>query len=78
MEKLDDQNPGPKALTRSNKGQERREQRKCQARSDCQRSDVEVCVCVSGSLRGRRSEEKMQSNTSSPWGSRVPLESQRG
>ena len=33
---------------------------------------------VSGSLRGRRSEEMIQSNTSSPRGSEVPLESQRG
>ena len=32
---------------------------------------------VSGSLRGRRSEETTQSNTSSPWGSEVPLEFQR-
>ena len=35
-------------------------------------------VGVSGSLRRRRSEEITQSNTSSPWGSEVPLESQRG
>ena len=35
-------------------------------------------VGVSGSLRGRRSEEMTQSNTSSPRGSEVPLESQRG
>ena len=35
-------------------------------------------VGVSGSLRGRRSEEMTQSNTSSPWESEVPLESQRG
>ena len=35
-------------------------------------------VGVSGSLRERRSEEMTQSNTSSPWGSEVPLESQRG
>ena len=34
-------------------------------------------VGVSGSLRGRRSEEMTQSNTSSPRGSEVPLESQR-
>ena len=33
-------------------------------------------VGVSGSLRGRRSEEMTQSNTSSPRGSEVPLESQ--
>ena len=36
-----------------------------------------VCVCVSGSLRGRRSEEMTQLNTSSPRGSEVPLESQK-
>ena len=35
-------------------------------------------VGVSGSLRGRRSEEMTQSNTSFPRGSEVPLESQRG
>ena len=36
-----------------------------------------IWVGVSGSLRGRRSEEMTQSNTSSPQGSEVPLESQR-
>ena len=35
-------------------------------------------VGMSGSLRGRRSEEMAQSNTSSPQGSEVPFESQRG
>ena len=35
-------------------------------------------VGVSGSLRGRRSEEMTQSNTSSPRGSEVPVESQSG
>ena len=35
-------------------------------------------VGVSGSLRGRRSEEMTQSNTSSLWGSEVTLEPQRG
>ena len=35
-------------------------------------------VDVSRSLRVRRSEKITQSNTSSPWGSEVPLESQRG
>ena len=35
-------------------------------------------VGVSGSLRGRRSEEMTQSNTSSPRGSEVPLEFQKG
>ena len=33
---------------------------------------------VSGSLRGRRSEEITQSNAFYPLGSEVPLESQRG
>ena len=35
-------------------------------------------VGVSGLLRGRRSEEMTQLNTSSPRGSEVPLESQSG
>ena len=35
-------------------------------------------VGVSGSLRGSRSEEMTQSNTSFPLGSEVPFESQRG
>ena len=35
-------------------------------------------VGVSESLRGRRSEKMNQSNTSSPRGLDVPLESQRG
>ena len=35
-------------------------------------------VGVSEPLRERRSEEMTQSNTSSPRGSEVPLESQRG
>ena len=35
-------------------------------------------VGVSGSLRGKRSEEMTQSNTSSQLGSEVTLESQRG
>ena len=35
-------------------------------------------VGMSGSLRGKRSEEMTQSNTSSLRGSEVPLESQRG
>ena len=37
-----DQNPGSEAPPRSNRGQERKEQRKCQERSDCQKSDGEV------------------------------------
>ena len=35
-----DQNPGSEAFTRSQTGRERREQKKCQGRSDCQRIDV--------------------------------------
>ena len=35
-------------------------------------------VGVSASLRGRRSEEMTQSNTSSLWGSEVPIEFHRG
>ena len=37
-----DQNPGSKAPSRSKIGRERREQRKCQGRSDCQKSDRRV------------------------------------
>ena len=33
---------------------------------------------MSGSLRGRKSDEMTQSNISSPWGSEVPFESQKG
>ena len=40
-----DQNPNPEAPPRSKKGQEKREQGRCQERSDCQRSDVEGWVC---------------------------------
>ena len=39
------QNPGPQAPPRSKKGQERREQRRCQEKSDYQRSNVEGWVC---------------------------------
>ena len=35
-------------------------------------------VGMSESLKGRRSEEMTQSNTSSPWGLEVLFESQRG
>ena len=46
MEELvDGQNPGPVAPPWSRKGQERREQRRCQEKSDCQRSDGEGWVC---------------------------------
>ena len=41
------------------------------------KGDVRGRVGVSGSLRVRRSEEMTQSNTSSPRGSEVPLESLR-
>ena len=39
------QNPGPEAPPMSKKGQEKREQRRCQDRSDYQRSDVEGWMC---------------------------------
>ena len=46
MEELvDGQNSGPVAPPRSRKEQERREQRKCQGKSDCQRSDGKGWVC---------------------------------
>ena len=35
-------------------------------------------VGMSGLLKRRRTEEMNQINTSSPWGSEVPFESQRG
>ena len=38
-------NLGPEAPPRSKKGQERREQRRCQEKSNCKRSDVEGWVC---------------------------------
>ena len=38
------QNLGPVAPPRSRKGQEKREQRRCHKRSDCQWSDVEGLV----------------------------------
>ena len=44
-ELVDGQNPGPGALPRSKKGQEKREQRRCQESSNCQRSDGEGWVC---------------------------------
>ena len=44
-ELVDGQNPGPEAPPRSKKGQERREQRRCQERSECQRSDGKGLVC---------------------------------
>ena len=66
-ELVDGQNPGSEAPPRSKKGPERREQRKCQGRNDCQRSDGEEWVCQ-GHCGERRSEEMTQSNTSSPWG----------
>ena len=43
-ELVGDQNPGPEAPNRSKKKQ-KREQRKCQGRSNCQWSNVEGWVC---------------------------------
>ena len=39
------QNQGPEATPRIKKEQEKKEQRRCQGRSDCQRSDREGWVC---------------------------------
>ena len=68
--------PDPEAPPRSKKGQKRRKQRRFQE----ERLSEEQWrrVGVSGSLRGRRSEEMTQSNTSSPQGSQVLFEFQRG
>ena len=44
-ELVDGQDQGPEAPPRSKKKQEKREQRRCQEWSDCQRSDGEGWVC---------------------------------
>ena len=44
-ELVGDQNPSPEAPPRSKIALERREQRRCQGRSDYQRSDEEEHVC---------------------------------
>ena len=41
VESVGDQNPDFEAPSRSKIGQERKEQRRCQGKSDCQRSDEE-------------------------------------
>ena len=46
------QNPGPEAPPRSKEKQEEREQRRCQERSDCQRSDEERWVRQSFERKG--------------------------
>ena len=60
--------------------QERAREKEAKEMSGEERLPEERCrrVGVSGSLRGRRSEEKTQSNTSSPRGLELLLESQRG
>ena len=45
VELVGGQNPGPVAPPMSKKGQEKRGQKRCQERSDCQRSDGEGWVC---------------------------------
>ena len=45
VELVGDQNPGAKAPPGRKRGQERREQRRCQEMSDCQRSNGEQYVC---------------------------------
>ena len=44
-ELINDQNPGPETPPMSKKGQEKREQRRSQENSDCQRSDRVGYVC---------------------------------
>ena len=39
VELVGDQNPGSEAPPRSKTGREKKEQRRCKGRSDCQRSD---------------------------------------
>ena len=69
------QNPGPEAPPRSKKGQDGAKEMSGEERLPEEQSRR---MGVSGSLRGRRSEEMTQSHTSSSWGSEVLLESQRG
>ena len=47
VELVGDQNPGSEAPPWSKIGRERKEQRRCQGRSHCQRSDEEKLVCQS-------------------------------
>ena len=60
--------------------QERAREDGAKEMSGVERLPEERCrkVGVSESLRRRKSEDMTQSNTSSPRGSEVPLESQRG
>ena len=75
-ELVDGQNPDLKHLRGAGKG--KRGGSKGDVRRGATARGAMEKVGVSGSLRGRRSEEITQSNTSSPRGSEVPLESQRG
>ena len=70
VELVGDQNSGPEAPCRSRKGRER-EQRKCQERSDGEGGGY-VRV-IKGEIR-RDDPVKYYL----PWGTEVPLESQRG
>ena len=71
-ELVGNQNPGPEAPPRSNK-RAREDGAKEMSAGERWRN-----VGMSRSLRGRRSEEMIQSNTSSPRGSEVFFESQSG
>ena len=71
-ELVGNQKPGPEAPPMSKIGKERREQRKCQGRSDCHKQ-MEKSTYVR--VIGR--EDMIQLNTSSSQGSEVPFESQR-
>ena len=71
------QNPGPEGPPRSRKRQENREQKEMSGEERLPEERWRK-VGVSETLRGRRSEEMTQSNTSSPRGSEVSFESQRG
>ena len=77
-ELVGDQNQGPVAPPRCRNARER--EKGVKKMSGEERLPEEQCTTVgmSGSLRGRRSEEMNQPNTSSPRGSEVPFESQRG
>ena len=63
------QNPGPEAPPMSKKGGSKRY---------VMGGATARGVGMSGSLKGRRSEEMTQSNTSSPWGQKYLLSCRRG
>ena len=72
IELVGGQNPAPEASSRGQEKSREEGAKKISGEEQWKR------VGMSKSLRGRRLEEVIQSNTSYPRGSEVPLESQRG